>query len=407
MIKLKHGILLASAALTLGACSKSSETETTPSSSSQSVVSALATKLGTALESATGNTGLTVPPALAPLNTKKNNTAPIALAVDPFECNSHGWTDASSETDPNWAMKQLYCMMTTKSTGPDTLLGAINQLKGFVCAAGDVVFDGTEKTATMAISTACFSQEFVDMATTELGKSSIDIKVKGVDLVSSPVAGVSSEWEKMLQLDFQGQIGADKPGFTILIKDAATVKALAAYGGLLLNNNTNSTEAFSAFVDITNGKIAYEARIAPSEDRSFSRHLRLFLKGSVNESTLQVANVDDMALIWGDGPSLKTGGNASDYAMYATIKGTLASGRKVVAKYYQSSSWTVTQGDAECYGGTGTCGTGITEISAEANMNFFFQGTKGTDYTDSPTWFKESSYLGHFDIDLNMKDIQD
>ncbi len=411
MVNFKNGILVASAALTLSACSNSSDSAA-PSTTTQSAVSALTNKLGTALESATGNTGLSVPATFAPLNVQPRNTIPVALSADPFQCNENGWTDASSggnntTPDVDWAMKQLYCMMTAKSTGPDTLLGAINQLKGFVCAAGNITFDGVERSATMVLSTACFSQEFVDMATQELGKSSFDIKVKGVDLATSPVSGVSSEWEKMVQLDFNGQIGSDNAGYTILIKDAATVKALAAYNDLLLNNSSNSTETFAAFIDLANGKIAYEARIAPQESRSFSRHLRLFLKGTVNESTFQVADVNDMAFIWGDGPGLKSGGNGPSYAMYASIKGTLASGRKVVSQYYQNSAWGPTAGDAKCYGGTGTCGDGVTAISAESDHKFFFHGTKGTDYTSSDSWFKQNAYLGHFDIDLNMKDIQD
>ena len=190
MIKMKHGILLASAALVLGACSKSSDTETAPSTS-ESAVSALATKLGTALESATGNTGLSVPVTLAALKPKAVNNVPVALSVDPFQCNENGWTDASSggdvAADPDWAMKQLYCMMTAQSTGPDTLLGAINQLKGFFCAAGEVTFDGVERAATLKISTTCFSAEFVAMATQQLGTDQIAIKVKGIDLTSSPV----------------------------------------------------------------------------------------------------------------------------------------------------------------------------------------------------------------------------
>lgn len=411
MIKLKNGILLASAALTLSACSNSSDSST-PSTTSQSAVSALANKLGTALESATGNTGLSVPATLAPLRAQPISSVPSALSADPFQCNEHGWTDASSgenntTADANWAMKQLYCMMTVKSGGPDTLLGAINQLKGFVCAVGNITFDGVERAATMILSTACFSQEFVDMATQQLGKSSFDIKVKGIDLTSAPVSGISTEWEKLVQLDFNGQIGPNNVGFTILIKDASSVKALAAYNDLLLNNSSTNTETFAAYIDLANGKIAYEARIAPQQERDFSRHLRLYLKGTVNESTFQVAEVNDMAFIWGDGPGLKSGGNSTDYAMYASIKGTLNSGRKVVAKYNQQSSWTDSAGHGECYGVTGNCGTGVTEISAENDKKFFFHGTKGTDYTSSDSWFKQNAYLGHFDIDLNMKDIQD
>nr|BFD62281.1 hypothetical protein BdHM001_09620 [Bdellovibrio sp. HM001] len=386
--------LLAVTAIYLSACSSSSDSEAPPSTTVNEV-SALMTSINKTLDTATASSNIV--PGFVPL--AKTTQAPFYLAAA-ITCSDGGFFE--DHNDPDWASKQLYCLTRTQGTGPDTLLGAFAQATGFVCSVGSLTFDGVERAATMKISTACFPQNFVDVVQTQFGKTSFNVDVTALDISATHKLGegtVNSAWTKALQIkfgtDLSAQVGS---GYTIMVKDDAGAKAVAVHDGLVLAGGTTSKEVFAVYVNPgASGSLAYEGRFA-TPDASFSRHLRLYLGGNINATTLVASDVNDMAFVWGDGAN----SDNSTYASFASIKGTPAAGRKVLSQWWNGSEWQNANGHDECYGeGTPLC-TGNTGIDLAADKKFFFQGG----YTTSYDWFINNSYLSHFDMDVTIEDIQ-
>src|SRR5262245_25085980 len=80
-------------------------------------------------------------------NLKTTNNVSQATASD-LQCDEHGQPvdgdgNSISSSEEGYAAHFFYCVMTKHTNGPDTLLGAIDQVKSFVCAIGDkLVFNG-------------------------------------------------------------------------------------------------------------------------------------------------------------------------------------------------------------------------------------------------------------------------
>ncbi|WP_374001469.1 hypothetical protein [Bdellovibrio bacteriovorus] len=391
--------VLAITAIYLSACSSSSDSAPSTPPASANQISTLMTSVGKALETATAS-GSSAPGFVA---ASKVESSPFYLAAA-ITCTEGGFFE--DHNDPDWASKQIYCLTRTKSNGPDTLLGAFAQATGFVCSVGSLTFDGVERAATMNFSTACFSQAFVDMVQQEFGGTSFSVDITAADISATHKLGavtVNSAWTKSLQIKFNGAISAVAPGMTILVKDDAGAKAVAVHQALVLAGEQNGTEVFAVYVEPgVSGKVAYEGRFATPTTETFSRHLRLYLGGTIDATTLTASDVKDMAFVWGDGANM----DDPTYASYASILGTPVAGRKVLSQWWNKNAgpaaWQNANGNNQCYGeGTPAC-TGNSGIGLGADKKFFFQGA----YTSSYNWFINSSYLSHFDMDMTMEDIQ-
>lgn len=355
----------------------------------------------------------------APSKFVMNPAIKSANSLGDFDCNDHGWTGTDGdgqENTPgsNWAYKQLYCLLRAPVSGPDSFYGALTQSKSFVCAVGNLNFDGVKRAATFRVSTACFSQDFVDQAASE-GITSLPVDLTGMTngqfasgLGFTPVGS----WNKALIVDFKGALD-DKEGLTILIKDDAGAKAVAIYQGL--PSSTNVKEVFAVYADSATGVISYEGRFDGSsgDGTDVQRHLRGYLQGTVNASTNEVSNVEQMSFVWSDTYDQNTG---SGHARYASIKGTPAAGRYVASKAASSLAIPLTDTqlnqmkyDNKCYGEAGaTCtgNTGITAASATSGnaAKFFFLNSSG--HTNAKTWLQNNAFLSGFSANITMNDIQ-
>lgn len=425
MKKILNGILLIGTATYLSACDSSPSNNDGINIASdkirnaQSTISATMESVTEALRTGIANAQFTL--------TRPPEAGPMRTYQEEFQCNPTGNTDALP-SDQDFAMKSLYCMMSTRTSTEVTMLGPLELAKSFVCSLGEINFDGLEKTQTITVDTKCFSQDFIDAVVgtppppatpaqeiptdpenpTEPApapNNQFDVQVRAIDLKVLDEIGLPTDagWTELVQIKVPDELktAINGNGFTVLTKSLDTEMAVAGYKDLALNPGGDmGSESFAAYTQTgVDGKVIYESRLTPSQS-DFAKHWRVSLDGNLNPRTSRMLNVGDGSIIAGNGA------NAQDATMaeYISIKGDPVNGRLLMTDKQTAGQWNA---DVKgiCYGPTtATCdgneGLKPTNIS---DMAFFFQG--GT-YTNSYQWFVNNSYLGKTSSELTFDDIQ-
>lgn len=426
MKKILNGVLLIGAAAYLSACDSSSSSKNGVNNiasdkirNAQSTASATMESVAEALRTGIANAQFTL--------TRPPEAGPMRKFQEEFQCNTTGNTDAHPD-DKDFAMKSLYCMMSSRTSTEVTMLGPLELAKSFVCSLGTINFDGIEKTQTITIDTKCFTQDFVDTAIgtptppttpeqevptdpenptdpTPVPNNQFDVQVRAVDLKVLDEIGLPTEagWTELVQIKVPDKLktAIKGNGFTVLTKSQDTEMAVAGYKDLALNPGGDmGSETFAAYTQSgANGKAIYESRITPSQE-NFSKHWRVSFDGSLNPQTSRMAEVGTISVI------AANGSNAQDATMaeYISIKGDAVNGRMLVSDKQSNGQWG-NDVNGICYGSTtATCqGNEGLKPSNASDMAFFFQGGN---YTNSYQWFVNNSYLGRASSDLTFDDIQ-
>lgn len=154
-----------------------------------------------------------------------------------------------------YPLYNVYCGLLKRPDGPDTVKGAIDRISGWLCAMGDITYDGIAKTKTITVSTDCFSQAFVTTVFNYLGKYTITATLTGYDTIGS---FAPADFEKRITF-----VATDIVNYTIAIKDTVDDKAIA-----ILGENGNMDEVFAVYMNKTAGTMKVEGRF-PSDSRPF------------------------------------------------------------------------------------------------------------------------------------------
>jgi len=297
------------------------------------------------------------------------------------DCTSSGTLSSSySTSSAGWPLYTAYCNLVKRPNGPDTIRGAVDRASGWICAVGNVTFDGQARELSLKINTDCFSEGFVTMAVEQLGTDTITSTVTGY----SSITGIGPT-DFSRYLTFESSI----VNYTILVKDETNIKSIAVREGL---PSTESSTVFSVYMNQSAGIMKVEGRYSPqdsddtcesNDDSTNCRHIRFHMVGAL-DSNFGITNVEELHFLGGE------------LSYYVSLSGTPAAGRtlryRTTSDVYASAPTAFTD-DGECYGETGAACTDNTGILV-TDANYLFSGTRGTTWTTGKEWFVNNSYLG-------------
>jgi hypothetical protein len=348
--------------------------------------------------------------SLAEIKSPKGNTMnPSSLAVPLAEVSDHCKTSGTpkestytSGTGKEAAMYG-YCNFAMHPDGPDTVLGAIDRVKGMLCAFGDLTYDGVERTVKFKFTTDCFSKTFVDMVAEQLGA---DREFSATLTASEPVKSDfgSTEYSKSITFDvpevsFSYDILYTQNGSVLsaAIKDGTGVDADGSYFAINLDRGATAT---------SEGALRVDGRFTVKDDTSnssppASRHVRAYATGMYDLVTSSMTTLSKVEFITAD---LRSTGNAS----LRSIKGTPTDGVYAIkvdvstaadtdyAAYTPTSEATYCFGDGDCTGNTGI------NVSSADDLKFLTSCKLGSSsYKSATEMFKTTAPLSFTSIKLS------
>jgi len=273
-----------------------------------------------------------------------------------------GGSPAYDPANPLFPLYDIYCNIMKRPDGPDTIRGAIDRATGFMCALGNVTYDGVKRTKTLKISTNCFSKTFVDVVASEFGVSSIEAQVQAFPSAAGKAAGFDKFIELRATLKNKVSPGNDKViTYDIAVKMNDNERALA----LLDLEGSDESSAFALYMNRSTGVMKVEGH--NYRDGVFERSVRYNVKGNLS-TRFELSKIDLLQAITDESGS-----------SYISISGP-KTGRMLRTDGYPN-------GDNKCYPNGGCAGnTGIQLVSAI--------------FTDPATWFASNAFLGsHANID--------
>ena len=309
----------------------------------------------------------------------------IGLATASFnvddDCTSSGTLSSSySSSSTGWPLYTAYCNLVKRPNGPDTIRGAVDRASGWICAVGNITFDGQAREVSLKITTDCFSEGFVTMAVESLGTDTITSTVTGYNSVTGIGPTDFSRY-----LTFESSI----VNYTILVKDEANIKSIAVREGL---PDAESDTVFSVYMNQSAGVMKVEGRYSPqdsddtcdsNDDNTNCRHIRFHMVGTL-DSNFGITNVEQLHFLGGE------------QTYFISLSGTPAAGRTLryrTTNDMYATSPTASTDDGECYGETDAACTDNSGILV-TDSGYLFNGTRGTAWTTAKEWFTNNSYLG-------------
>ncbi len=217
------------------------------------------------------------------------------------------------QSDAEFALRGFYCRLVKDTGSPDSIPGSYTLVKNIACAlknAGGLTFDGTKRSVTMTIDTACFTAEQV----ADMGASSMVI-----DVTAASPAADNAHYSHGVKLEIP-----DFGTFQLMTKVTGSLLEFAT----IEDQGNDKTGTFFASFDESTGELRYEGRsdrFDCSGDGScgWSRHDRFYAKVGLNaDGSLNADGVRDVSGIHSEAYANPVGG------WVATIKGDVTSGLK-------------------------------------------------------------------------------
>lgn len=293
-----------------------------------------------------------------------------------------------------------YCNYAKRPDGPDTVLGAIDRVRGWLCAMGDLTYDGTERTLNFQITTSCFSETFVNMVQDELGTTTFDATVTANNSVAATFG--STEYENSIAFSI-ASLGLT---YHILYKQegavlSASIKSGSGEGGedgdyfaISLDRGATSTD---------DGSIRVDGRFSEaSGSNPMSRHVRAYATGAYDTATSTMTTLTHMEFAQMDyyasstnGRLISAKGNPND-GIYAVSVSSSTDPQTSISGYTPSTDGTYCYGDGTCTGNTGI------QLSTTDDLKFMTGVVYGnSNYTSSEDMFLATGPLAYTSIDLS------
>jgi hypothetical protein len=378
-----------------------SNSGTAASTSGSAVVGSLALSVN-AIGSSSANGGI------SPSGTDLVDAGGLELA------NTITWPNHDSECDPNksgipinandtvnfpansgmqggtkiYNAAYMFCFMSEVTTGPDTLLGALSQAIGFMCAIKDQVkFDGVAHDGTINIDTSCFPQAFVTQLTSN-GIPTTNIPGTITGSATSFFGNTTGKWDSSVELTTSITVSGQAQPFDMkfLISNANNVFTVAKIDAAGKDTNLNNTSGWMVSIDQANGITRYEGRFMEwdasaatiaKQSGGWNRHSRVYIKGTMGTDGT-FSDVTDEEVITSNAWRSGFGEYTADNAGIKTMKGSPASG--FFLKTYDGgntnpNAWSMaayTNSVSGCVGKSGvTCdgNTGIT-FTQDSDLEF-------------------------------------
>jgi hypothetical protein len=404
-------ICLAAAAAVVG-CSNTSDTAATSTTTSKATAAfnsadkALASSISSGAASSLAFAGSKVDAKYVPDSSTYCAPSGSPLAIGSETGSDHTDNGITSKYLTESGQEVLYgrrfwwCMMNHPSAGPDTVRGSIMKLKGFMCevdrATGSgFVFDGQSHTITISLSTTCFTDEFVQMAS-NAGITSTSMTYTASTTPSAVFSGANnSAWTHAININFPDI----NMGYKILMNmptDESEVSAMVQQSQVSSGVTKTDAYGFSMSYSGANATIRYEGRFddySDSTTNSWKRHIRTIATGvysgnggfsSITSSKGVYANV-----------YRNSGSTSYEFrtvnATSAGIKTDTWSGS--AANYAALDTTSPTHGDNACYSGCSI--TSLMTVGASA-LPFLQLSTAAT----STSVFPQISPLSFSTIDL-------
>lgn len=299
--------------------------------------------------------------------TDGHNGGPVDGVVDD--------TERYSQSEDNYALQKFYCILASDTNGPESVSGAVTQIKDIICAiektVGTLPFDNSTTTInSITFTTACMSQAKLDNFADDLGVPrgpSVTMDVSGVGgvQVTSALNPTFSEIPGNTHYSHGVKVQSVTPGaltYVVVAKfnpaDADPIESgnfeFATYG--------TGTFMQGTAVDYTAGKVSggaavtkhlnFESRTnriksgindptcqpgSAASSCGFARHARI--STDISFSGGDISSVSNMSGIMTDAGN-DTGSGNSDHIEIITVNGSLSTG--LTGKIYTKSADPVT-----------------------------------------------------------------
>ncbi len=295
-----------------------------------------------------------------------------------------------------------YCSFAMRPDGPDTIMGAIDRVQGWLCAMGELEFDGESHDIDFEITTDCFSEAFVEMAAAEgLTKTTATV------IAGEPKDAVDVDTDSFTT-GIRFEIPDIEVNYDILYTQEAAVLAAAIKSGS--GENDEDGDYFAVYLDrgsdgegtgIVRVDGSFTTITSQEQGMPNARHVRAFVTGpyDVDKGTLTgVVNLEfaswDYSSLSGANVSTLAGNPSDGYmARYATASVgdalTLASG------YTTTDSQKLCYGDGDCDGNPG--------LLIDNNKKLFFASSivyGNASYVSSTTKFSDYGPLDFDGVDF-------
>ncbi len=392
---------LAAVAMGLSACSKSEDTPSaalTPANLLAEGLTAVSAGMGSSMDSGGGD--------LAAASFKMHRKiGPLDADVDEI-CADTGYAFGNGDTGapagaPNantaeYAARNAYCNLRMSPRGPDTVRGALDRVKGFLCAVGNVTYDGVARTKTIKISTACFSESFASEAASG-GFTSVVVTVTGY---ADPTdMGGSADYDKGIEIDLSA-VGNG----SYFIQHTITDDKFTA--SMLSKNDDDEDQWIMNTVfdrsDADESVLRLEGRFnGNNDDPQGRRYVRANVRGPTSGE--EFGNPDLVEFILFDISASDGDEDEPDNITYNTLRGNAADGYRVWnasettsdvhANLYLAAGWD--QEDTGCFGDgacTGNAGLVIDDL-AKNDFAKSAYSVNATEYKSMTTMFSEAAEL--------------
>jgi hypothetical protein len=294
-----------------------------------------------------------------------------------------------------------YCSFAMRPDGPDTIMGAIDRVQGWLCAMGELEYDGESHDIDFEITTDCFSETFVEM-----------VKEEGLSKTTATViAGTPKE-----------AVGVNNDGFTIGIhfeipeiekiydilytQEEAVLAAAIKEGS---GENGENGDYFAVYLDRgSDGEGTGIVRVDGSftviapENFPNARHVRAFVTGPYDVDKAKLTDVENLEFASWDyfstsGANTKTlAGNPSDGYMARYASASAGDALTLATGYTTSDSQKLCYGDGDCDGNPG--------ILIDDNKKLFFATSivyGNADYVSAAEKFSDNGPLDFDGVDLS------
>lgn len=226
---------------------------------------------------------------------------------------------APAQNSAEYAARNAFCGLRKSPDGPDTAKGALDRVQAFICAVGDVTFDGVERDVTIAINTTCFSQAFTDMATTE-GLTSATVKVTGFSDPTVAGLGGSADYENGILIDLSSVMGANS--FYKIQYTGTATKFVASMVSIDGGVEDWVMRGVYDRTDAANSVLRVEGRFFGNNDDPDSRRfMRALVKGTTSGTEFTSPSLVEYVLF-----DVYTNSGTPSSVTYNTIKGNSTDG---------------------------------------------------------------------------------
>jgi hypothetical protein len=334
--------------------------------------------LSSALDSA-GATAFTSLPTFSPT---VDDPDLIVSREDNVNCNSsgdktgHPSYTANHDNTTKYVFHDAYCHLRKASRGPDRLQGAVDRIKGYLCALTDFIKeDGVQRSGVLIVDTSCFNSVFVENVQDSLGTNRLNVNVISYNNVPSSFGNTS--YNKALYV-YMSDI--DKT-----YKIIYTLTSSALYAAV--QDDTNMTFAIALEFGSA-GAIRYESRSYNPNGYNGVQHIRVLAQGNVGTDGSFSDITNFQFLLW------EEYGTQSGGAKFQSVSGNPTDGYNTQYSYtgtgtdvYDHSIYTTS---STCYFGACTGNTGI-QLDDAGDVAFLssVNPTKAGS-TEIATWFYEN-----------------